>query len=157
MFYSSSAELAYQNGAMASRGVKGQEDKLWVRNLEQRCWLLLLDTIWQLFSHLRENTCAGPRRSCILSRYIVQINILHSQPKKIIIFLFHRYLLELFFLWLTVRVNIFPGWFSRLTKSGLCGHHAPLQLLSCLKHLPVYQDRALAEYSLSFNTSGVCL
>lgn len=60
-FYFSSAELTCQHGAMASRGMRGEEDKLWLSkcNLEQRCWLLLLDTIWQLFSPLREVSCAG--------------------------------------------------------------------------------------------------
>lgn len=61
MFCSNSAELTYQHGAMASRGMRGEEDKLWLwkGNLERRCWLLLLDTFWQLFSPLREVTCAG--------------------------------------------------------------------------------------------------
>lgn len=61
MFCSGSAELIYQHGVMASRGGRGEEDKLWLskHNLEQRCWLLLLNTIWQLLSPLKEVTCAG--------------------------------------------------------------------------------------------------
>lgn len=60
MFYSSSAELIYRHGAMASRGMR-EDEKLWLmkHNLGQRCWLLLLDSIWQLFCPLREVTYAS--------------------------------------------------------------------------------------------------
>lgn len=81
-----SAGLTYQHGAMASRGMRGQKDKLWLSkcSLKQRYWLVLLDNIWQPFySQEKLPVLAKSQlRSCIFSRYIVQM----YWPKKFLTF-----------------------------------------------------------------------